>query len=607
MESSQMNMDSPSDLMGQIVGLYDAITGKVKVAYVDSSTIKDNLYVGDYLQVFSLAFSPDLSKVITVTDKCRIWDTQNGTLLFSIEGFFDNTTKAEFTPDGRRIFIASAAFCGLCDADDGSLINQFIIPAIRYTDDGSVESQYPFAGFSPDGKNIYMVPDYSNHVNIYDAFSGELKTSLSGSLIDVSGATFSSDGNTLVINPRTDTFEIRSWDLKNGKLLNQFKENGMAYALYPRGGMAVHTFFTNMIDNVTIKSYNIHTGLLISSVDLRVNPYSNFIFSPDEKILTVIDTNFTAKIFDAKTGAELYDLQSPVGDVFYTPDGKNILTTSWENFARLFDIQSGKLIRELKDLESSDEGSLYSMSVLKGYDASGNEILGDTMVSGGTITAKFSGDGKRLINTGSLWGNITRIWNVENGKLLNRFEGTEGSINYDGSKVITQIQFADTINEIYKAIPVIWDAIDGRQLFRLDPLEWGYSAFSTDGKNIITSDFGDTIKFWDATTYKLRRKIVPDGELVDIDWKNDRIIINENSQLVFYSINTGQKLFSLLVMDSQDYLFITPENYYCGTENAIKKLSWIVDGQLYPYDKFNLQYNRPDIVLQQLGNSLNHE
>ena len=606
-ESSEMNIDLMSDMMGQIVGLYDTMTGKLITAYIDSSTIKENLYVGDYLQVTYSAFSQDGKKVVTISDKCRVWDTQKGTLLFSIEGSFDYPTYAVFSPDGNRLFIASSLICSIYNVNDGSLISPLSAPNVMYSIDESIESQYFFAGFSPDGKTIHMVPDFTNYVSIYDAFSGELKANLSGSTTRIFGADLSSDGSTLVTQSNTNKHEVKSWDLKNGKLLKTFSDMEMGDVFYPNGGNAVHTFFYTEPYNITIKSFDIKSGMLLNSFPYNADPYGIVIFSPDEKTFVVIDTSFSAKIFDAKTGDELHTLQSPVGAARYNHDGKRIVTTSWENFARLYDVESGKLVRELEDPEAPAEGNLVNISIFKGFDSSGNEITGDTIVSGGTITAEFSTDGKRLINTGSSWDNTTRIWDVENGKLLNRFDGTEGSINYDGSKVITQIQFEDTLNFIFKAVPVIWDAVDGRELARLEPLDWGYSAFSDDGKNIITSDFGDTIKIWDANTYQLRSKFVPDGETMAIDFKNDRVIFNEKSQLVFYSIKTGEKLFSLLVMDAQDYLFVTPDNYYYGTENAIKKLSWIFDGKVYPYDKFNLQYNRPDIVLQRIGNSMNHE
>jgi WD40 repeat protein len=358
-----------------------------------------------------------------------------------------------------------------------------------------------------------------------------------------------------------------------------------------------------MSDKVTIKTLNIQTGLLLNTIDLKVNPYSSFLFSPDEKTLAVIDTSSNAKVFDAKTGAELHNLPWPVGEAIYSPDGKNILTTSSENFAKLYDAQSGKLIRELKDPETSDEGSMMKMSIVKGYDPSGNEILGDTMISRGAITAKFSTDGKKLINTGSLWDNTTRIWNLENGSLLNRFEGTDGSVNNDGTKVMTLVYVEDTVTNSTATIPEIWNVTDGKLLFSLDPFEFGSASFSPEGKNIITLNFGDTLKIWDAGTGKLKRNIVGDGELLNFDWRNDKVFYNENSQLAFYSISTGEKLFSLLVMDSLDYLIVTPDNYYIGSDNAIKKLSWKVDGQLYPYDQYDLQYNRPDIVLERLGNT----
>jgi WD40 repeat protein len=140
-------------------------------------------------------------------------------------------------------------------------------------------------------------------------------------------------------------------------------------------------------------------------------------------------------------------------------------------------------------------------------------------------------------------------------------------------------------------------------LFSLEPFETGSASFSPDGKNILTYDFGDSLKIWDTATGKLKRKITANGEFLNIDWQSDKVIFNENSQLAFYSINTGEKLFSLLVMDSRDYLIVTPDNYYMGTENAAKKLSWLVGGQLYSYDKYDIQNNRPDIVLERLGNT----
>jgi WD40 repeat protein len=602
-ESSQLNMDSRSDLMGQIVGLYDAFTGKLTAAFVDSSTIKDNTYVGDYLALLNSAFSPDMKKVITVTDKCRIWDSEKGTLLFSIEGIFDNSTKAEYSPDGRRIFLASAAFCGIFDAVDGTLINSLDIPLFKTSEEAGLVSVYPAAGFSPDGKYLYIAPEFGNGVEIYDAFSAEMKTKLTGSIIPVFDPSFSRDGSTLVTKSITDKFEVRSWDFKNGKILQFFTDKDMGNAIYPCGGKVVHAFFFTMPDKVNIKTYDIQTGILLNNINLKANPFGNFIFSPDEKTFTVIDTSFNAKIYDAMTGSELHALPWSVGDVKYSPDGKMIVTTLYENFAKQCDVESGKLIREFKDQKVSDDGSMMKVPVLKGYDNSGKEILGDTIITRGIITADFSTDGKWLINTGGNWDNTTRIWNVENGRLINRFEGNTGAINNNGTKVITLVTLEDTIEFSTSMIPEVWNAIDGKLLFSLEPFELGSVSFSADGKNIITYNFSDSLKIWDAATGKLKKKITANGVLLNIDWQSDKIIFNENSQLTFYSIMTGEKLFSLLVMDSQDYLIVTPDNYYIGSDNAIKKLSWLVAGQLYPYEKYDLQYNRPDIVMERLGNT----
>jgi hypothetical protein len=111
------------------------------------------------------------------------------------------------------------------------------------------------------------------------------------------------------------------------------------------------------------------------------------------------------------------------------------------------------------------------------------------------------------------------------------------------------------------------------------------------------------VKIWDAQDGKLKTPVYFQGIFYDIDWKNERLIVHDNSKIEIYNTRTGKEICSLIAIDSSDYLVLTPDNYYMGTKNAASKLSWRVGGKLYSFEQFDLQYNRPDIVLERLGNT----
>ena len=48
-------------------------------------------------------------------------------------------------------------------------------------------------------------------------------------------------------------------------------------------------------------------------------------------------------------------------------------------------------------------------------------------------------------------------------------------------------------------------------------------------------------------------------------------------------------------------VFLSPENYYRGDQEATKDVFFKVNTELYAFDQFDLKYNRPDIVLERLG------
>ena len=148
----------------------------------------------------------------------------------------------------------------------------------------------------------------------------------------------------------------------------------------------------------------------------------------------------------------------------FAPDGKQVLTGSWDKTARLWDAQSGKELR-----------------AFTGH----ADIVG---------SVAFSPDGKQVL-TGSL-DKTARLWDAQSGKELRTFTGharVVGSVAFspDGKQVLTGS--GDKTARL-------WDARSGKELraFKGRDAAVLSVAFSPDGNQVLTGSFDNTARLWDA-------------------------------------------------------------------------------------------------------------
>jgi WD40 repeat protein len=608
--SLSFDVDS-GGLWGPIPGLYDATNGKLLKTYIDSATIDTQReYVGNNVPFYKIGFSPDNKNIYIVSDKCRIWDAEHGIQLFSISGQFDNYTSVTYTPDCKRILVISSDSCGLYDASNGSLLHKYDKPNFRiFNRLESNEYIVSTASLSPNGRYFYII-SLNKSLKICDASTGELRMDLAGHSTPVSEAVFSADGKNILAKSLFNNNATKLWDLINGKILNSFKGTEWETAKYSNNGSAINTYTKSGSENTIIKTWDALTGKLLDTVELQADSVINCVFSPDNKTVVAIDSNYTAKILDAITGKELHRLTGSIGNIKYSPDSKTLAATSWFDFINIWDVESGRLIHTFRDSEENGDtvgyqitdidslGNLIPKNVFATPDIPFEKLPVDAKmwVTGNIKNVEFSANGKTLIDPED-WSFSERVWDVQSDSLLNRFSGNRAAINPDGTRILT----FDSVDEGIS--PVISETKTGKKLFNLeeDILQMGSARFSPDGKNILTIRH-DSVKFWNAENGLLKRAIYFSGTFCDIDEKSEKIIVHNNSQLVLFDIRTGEKLYSLIAIDSADYLVLTPDKYYMCSKNAASKLSWLVGDRLYSFDQFDLQYNRPDIVLERLGN-----
>ena len=252
---------------------------------------------------------------------------------------------------------------------------------------------------------------------------------------------------------------------------------------------------------------------------IKVNSYeeghSKFIneavFSPNgEYVLTASDDN-TAKLWDARTGAELHTFrhEDDVNSAVFSSDGKYVLTASDDNTAKLWDACTGA------------EPHTFQHEY-------------------GVKSVVFSSDGKYILTASY---DTAKLWDACTGAELHRFQHEyvvrSAVFSRDGKYILTASY--DTAK--------LWDARTGAEFhaFRHEH-ESGVKSvvFSSDGKYILTASY-DTAKLWDAHTgaelrtfqpeheYDVRSAVFsPDGSLI--------LILDEDDNAELWDVKSGEKI-----------------------------------------------------------------
>ncbi|MBR1279005.1 TIR domain-containing protein [Bradyrhizobium sp. AUGA SZCCT0283] len=238
-------------------------------------------------------------------------------------------------------------------------------------------------------------------------------------------------------------------------------------------------------------------------------------FTPDGRRLVTVSDDGTGRVWDAQTGAPLFELRGhrgPVRSAEFSPDSRYVVTTSPDTTARVWDVETG---REIAILEGHSKNVLRAAFSPDGrqvatasFDntarvweaSSGKQIHNLDQHTGPVRDAIFTPDGKNILTISD--DRTARLWDATTGQSIRVFEGHTGPIR--------SATFAkdDSDTGILRYLLMTASSDKSVRLWALDrnePIDtfsahdadvWSV-AISYDGRQVVTASDDGTARTWE--------------------------------------------------------------------------------------------------------------
>ncbi|KAF5365814.1 hypothetical protein D9757_012674 [Collybiopsis confluens] len=310
----------------------------VRIWNADSGTAVEKPLQGHTSLVFSVAFSPDGTRIVSGSwdTTVRIWNADSGTAVGEpLQGHTDWVRSVAFSPDGTRIVSGSDDnSVRIWNAASGTAVGK---PLQEHTE--SVCS----VAFSPDGTRI-VSGSGDTTVRIWNADSGTaVEKPFQGHTGWVCSVAFSPDGTRIVSGSDDNT--VRIWNADSGtavgKPLQGHTQSVCSVAFSPDG-----TRIVSGSGDTTVRIWNADSG---TAVGKPLQGHTDWVrsvsFSPDGTRIVSGSDDMSVRIWNADSGTAvgkpLQGHTSSISSVAFSPDGTRIVSGSGDTSVRIWNADSG--------------------------------------------------------------------------------------------------------------------------------------------------------------------------------------------------------------------------------------------------------------------------
>jgi WD40 repeat protein len=84
--------------------------------------------------------------------------------------------------------------------------------------------------------------------------------------------------------------------------------------------------------------------------------------------------------------------------------------------------------------------------------------------------------------------------------------------------------------------------------------------------------------------------------------EGDKIfVVDYTGSIKLINYITGKEIATWVKVGENDYIVVTPDRYFTASKGALGSIAFRVGNSAFPFEQFDLQYNRPDQVLKNIG------
>jgi len=295
-----------------------------------AAKVGEDLEVLERVQLISQAIGSTLIREIRRFERARAEQGNNNW-----------STRLAMTPDGRRVVGVRFGSLRCWNIDDGKESVIFDWPDSQTSSWGLCLSR--------DGQKL-IVGSEDKVARVFDMKTGKLVVELKGHSAAVQGADFLPDGKRAV----TGGFDrsLRLWDLESGREIRAFEdvtEDVQCLAVSPDGKLVAVGHTTGYEVPGTIRLWDVETGRIASTLAGHAKRLCSVHFAPDGKTLVSSSFDKTVRLWDVSQGKLLKALEghpNRVEGAVFTLDGKRVLSVGNQDnpIVMLWDAASGELL-----------------------------------------------------------------------------------------------------------------------------------------------------------------------------------------------------------------------------------------------------------------------
>ncbi len=594
---------------------------------VASGAIVRTIPVGQPVQ--TIAFNPNGKTIASGhwDDLVKLWDVASGALLRSIKAPTWNlwATSVTFSRDGNILAAVRRKTVTLWDMSTGLEMHTL-----------NHDTEVSSIAFNPDGKTIASSTKFG--IRIWDTSTGKELRTINAASFKIS---FSPDGKKLA--GAGWNYTINLWDVATGELLRTAKGASSGQPLSgvesanvnkPDGkvmsnaslSMAVafaadgKTLASGHYDN-TVLFWDVATGAQLAAYKQHTDSVYEVAISPDGKTLASGDYDNTVRLWDLATGAEVRALTghgNTISALTFSPDGKILASGSYDGTIKLWDVSCGLNFRTLKGNAttisaiafSPDGSTLASVNHGKFWDidatislwniSTGAELR--TFNRGFATSVAFSIDGKTLATGGK--DMLIKLWDLESGAELPDLKGHKTEVyqlafNPDG-KTLTTSGSDHTVR--------VWDYRTGAMVRTVEGPFVEQGAFNRDCTMLAVGDWYGRVQVWDFAKGSSRRLAGSHAAKVTsvAITPNDKYVISgsQDGTIKVWDIASATELATLIALDRDDWLTVTPDGLFDGSPPGWKQILWRFNNDTFdhwPVESFFSEFYHPGLLTELLS------